>query len=305
MPIILPDGLPAIGALSLEGVPVLQQSLSLVDAVSPLRIALVNLMPAKTATEIQFARHLSVSDETVQLELVVPDTYSSRTTSREYIDQFYARWSEIKDEPYDGLIITGAPIEHLPFDMVRYWEDMTAVFDWARDRIPSSYYVCWAAQAALWHFHGVPKRELQRKMFGIFPHGVANHTHPLLRGLGKTISIPVSRHTTTRLADLPGSAGLDILMESELGGLGMIEDQDNNAIYMFNHLEYDAGTLGAEYRRDVRAGRAIDLPRNYFPCDDPCQMPINYWRSGSQRFYANWVRMLATKRRSTVTNMAA
>lgn len=304
MPIILPEGLPAIGTLSLEGVSVIPSSDAASHA-SAVRIALVNLMPTKTATEIQFSRHLAASHDTVHLDLVVPDSYYSRTTTGAYIDQFYTRWSQAEKNTYDGMIVTGAPIEHLPYDRVRYWDDMTRIFDWAQENIPSSYYVCWAAQAAMWHFHGVPKHDLHRKMFGVFPHSVAASCHPLLKGLEGTLPVPVSRHTAVRYGDLPKNKGLEVLLDSHLSGLGLIDDPRNNAIYMFNHLEYDAGTLGAEYRRDVKAGRSIDLPRNYFPGDDPNQMPVNYWRSGSRQFYSNWVRMLDLARRDRAHGIAA
>jgi homoserine O-succinyltransferase len=260
----------------------------------PLRIALLNLMPTKAATETQFARLLGSTPFPVALTLVVPDSYEPRNTPAEHLAAFYERWSRVRYRTFDGLIVTGAPVETLPFEEVAYWRELTAVFDWARSHVRRTYHVCWGAQAALHHFHGVPKRGLAAKMFGVFRHRVAARPdHPLFRGFGDGFVTPVSRHTEVRAADLPRDAGLEVLADSPEAGLCLVEDRPRRALYMFNHLEYDADTLGDEYRRDLRAGRPIAAPRHYFPGDDPARPPANTWRPFAHLLFRNWLGEMA------------
>lgn len=289
MPIALPDGLPARATLRAEGVEVASAAALRRRGLQPLRIGLVNLMPDKIATETQFARLLGVSGVAVELVLSVPDSYRTNSAPPGHMAAFYRPWSRVRDEPLDGLIVTGAPIEHLPFESVTYWPELCAVFDHARSRGIAGFYICWAAQAALRHFHGVPKHELPAKVFGVFRQRILKPDSPLLRGLGTEFATPVSRHTEVRAADLPAGAGLSVLAASADSGPCLVEDRSIGALCMFNHLEYDAGTLAAEFHRDRRAGKPIDLPRDYFPGDDPERAPQNVWRRHAQLLFANWL----------------
>jgi len=221
--------------------------------------------------------------------LCVPDSYRSKTTPAAHLVAFYHPWSAIRHEAFDGLVVTGAPIETLPFEDVTYWSNLRAIFDWAKGNIGNSLYICWAAQAALHHFRAVPKHPLQAKLSGIYPHRVARADSHLLRGLGNSFPVPVSRHTEVRSGDLPDGAGLDILADSADAGLCLIEDRENRAVYMFNHLEYDALTLRDEFLRDRNAGKPAEIPVNYFPEDDPSRAPENVWRPFAHLLFRNWL----------------
>ncbi|MGH9896842.1 MAG: homoserine O-acetyltransferase/O-succinyltransferase family protein, partial [bacterium] len=221
--------------------------------------------------------------------MCVPDSYRSKTTTADHIASFYRPWSHIRDRHFDGLVVTGAPVETLPFEEVIYWSDLRAVFDWARSRTINSFYICWAAQAALHHFHGVPKHRLPKKLFGVFRQRVTIPSSRLLRGFDEEFPVPVSRHTEVRAADLPARVGLTLLAASPDAGLCVIEDQGDRAVYMFNHLEYDTGTLGEEFLRDRSAGRPVGLPCNYFPDNDPKRAPLNGWRPYGHLLFSNWL----------------
>ncbi|NIR32733.1 MAG: homoserine O-succinyltransferase [Gammaproteobacteria bacterium] len=291
MAITLPRELPAYRILESEGVHVSPAS---VGRSAPLRIALLNLMPTKIATETQFARLLARTPFQVELTLVVPSSYMPRHTPVEHLRRFYSRWSEIRDRSFDGLIVTGAPVETLPFEAVTYWEELTRIFDWATTpRVGGAFYVCWAAQAALYHLHGVPKHPLPQKRFGVYPHRVRAPGHPLFAGFDDVFPVPVSRHTEVSVLDLPGNGALSVLADSEEAGLGLVGDDTHRALYMFNHLEYEAETLRGEYLRDVSAGRAVALPRNYFPEDDPTLPPHNGWSAYASLLFGNWLSTLS------------
>jgi homoserine O-succinyltransferase/O-acetyltransferase len=287
MPIALPSGLPARQTLLAEGIEVLDRDQLRAWGRRPLRLCLVNLMPGKAATETQIARLLGATSIPVEVTLCLPEGYRSKSTPVEHL-ALYRPWASIREEPFHGLIVTGAPIEALPFEDVDYWPGLLAIFDWARTRAIASLYICWAAQAALHRFHGVPKHRLARKMFGVFRQRVTAAS-PLLRGFGAEFPVPVSRHTEVREADLPAAAGLTVLAGSAEAGLCLVEDRAGRAVYMFNHLEYDAGTLGEEFRRDRLAGRPVEIPRNYFPGDDPERAPANGWRPYGHLLFANWL----------------
>jgi homoserine O-succinyltransferase len=289
MSIALPRGLPAWQALVAEGVDVRSADDLCSPGQRPLRLCLVNLMPTKIATETQIARLLGGTAIPVELILCLPDSYRSKTTPAEHIASFYRRWSQLRDESFDGLIVTGAPIETLPFEEVDYWSELCAIFDWAQARTISSFNICWAGQAALRHFHGVPKHLLPEKKFGVFGHRVTSADAPLLRGFSEEFPVAVSRHTEVQAADLPARAGLTVLAASAETGLCLIEDRARRAIFMFNHLEYDTGTLAEEFLRDQRAGKPIAIPHNYFPDDDPMRPPVNSWRPYGHLLFANWL----------------
>ena len=289
MPIKIPNDLPATSHLEDEGLVVMKQSDAVRQDIRPMRIALLNLMPHKIKTEIQLARLIGGTPLQVELTLLMTSSYTPTNTPLQHMLDFYRPWPEIREEKFDGLIVTGAPIERLPFRDVIYWEELTEIFDWTQTHVTTTLNLCWGAQAALNHFYGVPKHELPKKMFGVFPHRVARQGSSLLRGFDDEFLVPVSRYTEVRTADLPQSNNLEVLAESDEAGLCLIQDHARRHVYMFNHLEYDAQTLGDEYRRDEKAGLNIRLPANYFPGNDPAKPPRNNWRSHAHLMISNWI----------------
>jgi homoserine O-succinyltransferase len=289
MPIKIHNDLPARRILEEEGVEIIKESDAIRQDIRPLRIALLNLMPDKIGTETQIARVVGSTPLQVEMTLLNTGSYKSKNVPERHLLDFYHPWEEVRDEKFDGLIVTGAPVETMPFESVDYWDELTAIFDWAQTHTFRGFYICWGAQAALHHFYGVPKHRLDRKMFGIFRHHICRSDSYLTRGFNDEFSIPVSRHTETRAEDIPDAPGLRILAESPESGLCLMEDRPHKAVYMFNHLEYDVDTLKAEYERDVSAGHDIELPRNYFPGDDPAMPPINQWRSFAHLLFWNWI----------------
>jgi homoserine O-succinyltransferase len=246
-------------------------------------------MPNKITTETQIARLLGATPIPVELTLCIPDTYRSKTTPADHMASFYRPWSQLRDEAFDGVIVTGAPVETLRFEEVAYWPDLCAIFDSTSARGLAGFYICWAAQAALFHYHGVPKHRLPQKLFGVFQHRLTHTGSRLLRGFGEAFPTPVSRHTEVLAADLPAEAGLTVLADSRETGLCLIKDRSHRAVYMFNHLEYDAESLRDEFLRDRQAGKLVDLPRNYFPDDDSQRVPANLWRPYGHLLFGNWL----------------
>ena len=289
MPIKIPNDLPARRVLEAEGVAVIGESDALRQDIRPLRVALLNLMPDKIRTETQLARLIGSTPLQVEMTLLKTATYQPRHTPEQHLIDFYSTWEDVRDQYFDGLIVTGAPIETLPFTEVDYWEELTAIFDWAVERVFNSLYVCWGAQAALHHFYGVPKYELPQKMFGVYEHTISKPNTPLLQGFSDRFWIPVSRHTEIHAEDVPDVPGLDILAESPDSGVCLIEDVAHRAAFIFNHLEYDATSLKEEFERDRAAGKEIEIPCNYFPDDDPTQEPVNSWRANAHLLFANWI----------------
>ncbi len=289
MPIELPTDLPAARALAGEGLEVSAPG-SVRDGERRLQVALLNLMPDKPVTETQIARLLGATPYHVQLTLVVPDGYRSRHTPGAYLERFYQRFSQVRRRRFDALIVTGAPLEHLAFEEVRYWGEFTRILDWAAHAAGRAFFICWAAQAALAYHHGVGKRALARKCSGVFLHTNLAPHNPLMRGMDRVFTVPVSRHSEVSPDDLPRGAGLEILASSARSGLGLVEDRARGAMYMFNHLEYDADTLGSEYRRDRSRGLDVAVPVDYFPGDDPRQAPANTWRHHAHLLFRNWLR---------------
>ena len=289
MPIKVPDNLPAQAALENEGVLMIPERAALRQDVRPLEIALLNLMPEKIKTETQISRLLGATPLQIELTLVTTSSYAPKNTSAGHMLAFYQPWEAVRDRKFDGLIITGAPVETLPFQDVVYWRELTQIFDWSQSQVQETYNICWAAQAALQHFHRVPKHQLPRKMFGVFPHRVCGGRDGLLRGFDDSVPVPVSRHTEVRREDLPEEAGLAVLLESDEAGLCLLRDEERRQTYIFNHLEYDTDTLANEYRRDLTAGAPIELPASYFPNNDPTQPPINNWRAHGNLLIGNWI----------------
>lgn len=289
MPIKIPDTLPARKYLEGEGLVVMRESEASRQDIRPLRIALLNLMPLKEKTELHFSRLVGATPLQVEVTLVTTGSYTPSNVSRQHMLDFYHPWDAIKDQKFDGLIVTGAPVETLPFEDVAYWEELAAIYDWTQTHVFNTLNICWGAQAALHHFHGVPKYHLDQKMFGLFPHYIAKRNSILLRGFSDEFYVPVSRHTEVRREDLPLEDGVEILAESDQAGICIVRDRPRRQVYMFNHLEYDATTLKDEYDRDVRQGLEIQLPKNYFPDDDPSQLPLNTWRAHAHLLIGNWI----------------
>jgi len=257
--------------------------------IRPLRILLLNLMPDKIATETQIIRLLSNSPLQMELFLLRLDTYTPKNTSSEHMSSFYSTFEAVKHQRFDGMIITGAPVEHLPFEEVGYWRELEDILDWKLENVTSCLHICWGAQAALYRHHGIPKYELEKKTFGVFPHAITKPHTRLLRGFDEPFCVPVSRHTETRASDVSRTGVLDILAESEKAGLLIVVSRDDRQIYVTGHFEYDPLTLKAEYERDLEKGLAIDMPENYFPNNDPRGTPPIRWRSHAHLLYSNWV----------------
>jgi homoserine O-succinyltransferase len=246
-------------------------------------------MPNKVKTETQFARLLGASPLQVELTLVKITAHVPRNTSSEHIGTFYRDWEDVRGEKFDGFIITGAPVETLPFEEVTYWDELRRIFDWTLTNVHNSMNICWGAQASVHHFHGMPKYPLAQKMFGVYRHRILAPASPYLRGFSDDFSIPVSRWTEVRRADIPAASGMTVLMESDEAGLCLLDDPRHRALHMFNHIEYDSNSLADEYFRDVSAKVPIAVPQNYFPDDDPRQPPLNRWRSHAHLLFGNWI----------------
>jgi homoserine O-succinyltransferase/O-acetyltransferase len=289
MPIKIPNDLPARVTLEKEGVMILTESTAARQDIRPLRIGLLNLMPNKIRTETQFARLIGATPLQVELSLIKITNHKSKNTSEEHMIAFYDDWESIQHEKFDGLIVTGAPIELLEFEAVTYWHELQRIYDWTQTNVHSTFNICWGAQAALHHFHGVPKHALKEKALGVYRHKNLSPASPYLRGFSDDFSVPVSRWTENLKSDLPEGRGLEVLTESDEAGLCFIADNPKRQLYMFNHIEYDTLTLGEEYYRDMAAGKPTALPANYFPGDDPKATPENRWRSHAHLLFGNWI----------------
>ncbi len=289
MPIKLPSDLPAYDVLTREGVMVLDEHQAATQDIRPLRIALLNLMPKKIQTENQFARLIGATPLQIELNLLRMSDHQSRNTAADHLESFYRPVEDIWDEKFDGLIITGAPIEHLDFSDVTYWDELARVMDWTQTHVHSTFGVCWGGMAMINHFHNVPKHLLSHKAFGCFRHQNLAPSSPYLRGFSDDCVVPVSRWTEMRRAEVEAVPGLNILLGSDEVGPCLVEDPAHRALYIFNHLEYDRDTLKDEYDRDVEAGIAINVPCNYYPQDDPSKVPLNRWRSHAHLLYGNWI----------------
>ncbi|MCB1386409.1 MAG: homoserine O-succinyltransferase [Nitratireductor sp.] len=289
MPIRIPDRLPARETLIQEGVMVMDETHAVRQDIRPLQIGLLNLMPNKIRTETQIARLLGSSPLQVELTLVRIGSHQAKNTSEDHLIDFYHAWEEIRDRRFDGFIITGAPIETLPFEDVTYWDELTRILDWTTSHVHSSFFICWGAMAAISHFHGVPKYALEKKAFGVYRHRNLNPASPYLSGFSDDFSIPVSRWTEVRSGDVREHGALEILMESDITGPCLITEETGRRLYIFNHIEYDSTSLKEEYDRDVAANVPIEIPHNYYPADNPAMPPQNRWRSHAHLLFGNWI----------------
>ncbi len=289
MPIKIPNDLPAVRTLEAENIFIMTEKRALMQDIRPLRILLLNLMPTKIDTETQFSRLLGNTPLQVELTLMHTSTHISRHTSAEHLLTFYKTFDEVKEENFDGMVITGAPVEKMPFEEVEYWEELCEIMDWSRTHVFSTLFVCWGAQAGLYHFYGVPKYPLSEKLFGVFPHTVEQRDSRLFRGFDDTFFIPHSRHTEIRREDVERTGALTVLASSPQAGLFALEAQGGRRIFITGHPEYDPDTLGREYRRDKDAGLPITVPFNYYPGDDDQKPPRVSWRAHANLLYSNWL----------------
>jgi len=291
MPITLNESLPAYRILSEEGVMVMSPGRAATQDIRPLRIGLLNLMPKKIQTENQFARLIGATPLQIDFQLIRMSDHESRNTAADHLESFYRPFRDVEasGEKFDGLIITGAPIEHLPFDQVTYWEELEQVFAWTQTHVHSTFGVCWGGMAMAWHFHRLPKHILADKAFGCFRHRNLSPASPYLRGFSDDVLVPVSRWTEVRQDEVDARPGLTTLLASPEVGPCLLADPGHRALYVFNHFEYDSTTLKEEYDRDVVAGKPIAVPANYYPDDDPARAPSNRWRSHAHLLYGNWI----------------
>lgn len=289
MPIKIPNDLPAVQTLLDENIFVMTETRAITQDIRPLRILLLNLMPKKIETETQLSRMLGNTPLQIELTLIRVSSHVSQNTALDHLLAFYKTFDEVKDQRFDGLIITGAPVELMPFEEVDYWEELCAIMDWSRTHVHSTLHICWGAQAGLYHHFGIDKKVLPEKLFGVFPHTADYRQSILLRGFDDVFYVPHSRHTTIDRADVEAVPELRVLASSEQAGVHIVSYKEGRQFFVMGHAEYDPLTLDAEYRRDVAAGLPIQPPVNYYPDNDPSKPPLVNWRAHGSLLYTNWL----------------
>lgn len=289
MPLIIPNELPAAETLQSENIFTMERGRSIVQDIRPLKIVIVNLMPTKIATETQLARVLSNSPLQVEMTLVTMGSHESTHISQEHLNSFYKTLDEIKEDYFDGIILTGAPVEKLPYEQVDYWKELCEIFEFAKTNVYSSMFICWGAQAGLYYHYGIDKHILEDKVFGVFEHKVLRPHNPLVRGFDEIFYAPHSRHTEVRREDIQKRPELRILADSKEVGPHIISTENGRQIFVMGHQEYDKGTLSGEYTRDINRGLKIDVPKNYFRDDDPEGEILFRWRSHASLLFSNWL----------------
>ena len=289
MPIKIPNELPAVKTLNEENIFVMTHTRAVNQDIRPLKILILNLMPKKIETETQLSRLLGNSPLQVEIELIHTRSHESKNTSQAHMLSFYKVFDDIKNETFDGMIITGAPVEHLEFEEVEYWDELCEIMEWSKTHVWSTSHICWGAQAALYYHYGIKKYKLDKKLFGVFRHKADYKRAILLRGFDDEFYVPHSRHTTVKREDVEKVSELKILASSDEAGLYAVMTPQGRQIFITGHSEYDGDTLMHEYLRDVTLGRDIDVPQNYFPDDDPSREPIVNWRSHANLLYSNWL----------------
>ena len=289
MPVKLPNNLPAIELLKKENIFVMSDLRANEQDIRPLRVLVLNLMPLKITTETDFIRLLSNNPLQVEMEFLRLETHVSKNTPEEHLEMFYKSLTEVKENFYDGMIITGAPVEMVAFEEVTYWNEIQTIFDWSRTHVTSSLYICWASQAALYHFYGVEKKPLEEKLFGVFKHTTLNKRHPLFRGFDDEFFIPHSRHTTIDKVDLLAKDGIEILSESPEAGIAIVSSRGGREFYLTGHSEYAPFTLDEEYKRDLEKGQEIAMPVNYYVDNNPENRPLVRWTSHANLLFNNWL----------------
>ena len=289
MPINVPNNLPAIKELKNENIFIMEESRATQQDIRPLRVALLNLMPLKKVAETDMIRNLSNTSLQVELDLLYMDEHESKNTPREHLEVFYKTFDDVYCRRYDGLIITGAPVELLPFEKVDYWDKLCEVMEWSKTNVTSTLHICWGAQAGLYYHYGIKKYPLPKKAFGVFDHFISDPKVPLVRGFDDVFPAPHSRYTENRLEDLRNHPDLSVLAWSEKVGSNIVVSNDNRQIFIAGHLEYNPLTLKKEYDRDLKKGLKIDLPENYFPGNDPSKSPVIRWRAHANLLFSNWL----------------
>lgn len=289
MPIKVPNGLPAVKTLKDENIFVMTHKRAAKQDIRPLKILLLNLMPKKIETETQFARLLGNTPLQVEMEMMYTTSHKSKNTSEEHLLAFYKTFDEIKDNKYDGMIITGAPVENMEFEEVEYWDELCKIMEWSKSHVTSTFHICWGAQAGLYYHYGIPKHPLPKKCFGVYPHKVDYKRSILFRGFDDSFMAPQSRHTTVYAEEIKKVKGLKILASSKETGVYAVSTSKGKQIFVTGHSEYDKDTLKNEYLRDKEKGLEIDIPKNYFPNDDPSKEPIVSWRAHANLLFSNWL----------------
>ena len=289
MPIQIPNDLPAAEVLQNENIFVMNQTRAETQHIRPLEIVLLNLMPTKIVTETQLSRMLGNTPLQVHLELMMLSTHKAKNTPEEHLLAFYKTFDELKDRKFDGMVITGAPVENMPFEKVNYWQELTQIMEWSKDHVHSTFHICWGAQAGLYYHYGIQKYPLPKKMFGVFKHTADYKRAILLRGFDDEFWAPHSRHPTIRREDIEATPGLKILASSEEAGVYIVMNKEGRQIFVTGHSEYDPDTLEREYLRDKYQGLPIQVPKNYYPNDDDSQAPIVRWRGHGNLLYSNWL----------------
>ena len=289
MPIRIPDSLPATTVLEGENIFVMTENRALHQDIRPLNLLILNLMPTKIVTETQLLRKLSNTPLQIHVQLLQTSSHVSQNTDSDHLNSFYTTFDQIREERYDGMIITGAPVENLDFTDVDYWDELCEIMEWTKTHVHSTLHVCWGAQAGLFYHYNIPKYSLDKKLSGVFPHVALKKQSPLFRGFDDIFYVPHSRHTENRAEDILKNPDLKLLAVSEEAGVFAVKSEDNRRFFITGHPEYDPDTLAREYFRDVDKGLPIDIPQNYFPDNDPSKDPIVHWRSAAQLFYTNWL----------------
>ena len=289
MPIKIPNNLPAVKTLESENIFVMTETRAISQDIRPLRILVLNLMPKKIETETQFARLLGNSPLQVEMELIHTSSHQSKNVAEEHLLAFYKTFGDIKDQNFDGFIITGAPVEHMPFEEVEYWQELCEIMEWSKTHVHSTLHICWGAQAGLYYHYGIRKHGVPEKMFGVFPHRVDHKQSILFRGFDDTFMVPQSRHTTVLREDIEKVPQLKILASSDRTGVYAVSTKNGRQIFITGHSEYDADTLKNEYLRDLSQGKPIKIPENYFPDDDETKPPMVSWRAHANLLFSNWL----------------
>ena len=289
MPIKIPNELPAVKTLNKENIFVMTETRAITQDIRPLKIVILNLMPLKIDTETQLSRLLGNSPLQVEIELICTKSHNSKNTSKGHLQTFYKHFDDVKDKKFDGMIITGAPVEQLEFEDVDYWQELCEIMEWTKTNVHSTFHICWGAQAALYYHYGIKKYPLDKKLFGVFSHKVERNGSMLFRGFDDEFLVPHSRHTTIKRKDVEKVKALRILASSEKAGIYALSTDNGKQIFITGHSEYDTNTLKKEYIRDKEAGLPIEIPENYFPGNDETKEPVSTWRSGANLIYSNWL----------------
>lgn len=289
MPIRIPDQLPATATLERENIFVMTEHRAMHQDIRPLHVLLLNLMPTKITTETQILRKLSNTPLQVEVELLKTATHIAKNVSEKHLETFYRTFEQVKDRHYDGMIITGAPVELLDFEDVDYWPELCRIMEWSRTNVHSTLHICWGAQAAIYYHYGVPKHVLDKKMFGVFNHTLVKRHSPLVRGFNDVFQAPHSRYTEVLAEDIEANPELELVAVSDVAGVYIAKSVDSRRFFVFGHPEYDRDTLKAEYDRDIAKGLDIQVPANYYPDDDPTKQPLSTWRAHAQLLYTNWL----------------